>query len=61
MLLGSKVCFQNLNTHSNATICSITSLRRVFSKMCVFGEGGLKLWSPTVNINALLRDYTEDH
>ena len=26
----------------------ITSLRNLYSKMCVFGEGGFKLLSPTV-------------
>ena len=34
--------------HSNPTIRSNTSLRSLFSKMCVFVEGGLKLLSPTV-------------
>ena len=34
--------------HSNATICSITSLRSLFSKMCVFGEDDLKLLSRTL-------------
>ena len=43
MLLGSKVCFQNINMHSSAKIRIISALKNLFNKMCVFGKGGLKL------------------
>ena len=38
--------------HSNVTIYSNTSLRSLFSKMCVFGDDGLELLSPIVSIAA---------